>query len=425
MHTKRLHRFILILSILFIFFTTPYVAFADFHLVNKSETNTDNIVEKESQKNDTDEKPKYEYSSTKYKTRQKKFVLHETPIISPSLNTEIGHTVVPEGWTMEVEELSLGTESITCPNAIQVRIISPENDCELLFISRREFKQITTSFNGIETLSADEEYDPESMYHMLHYRNAWECCDYIAQQEYNISATGTDIPFLQEEQEILTQALDNYSAAIEQAMYTAVENGTLTENYLGAQYGFVQCQYQDKDSEVLICTGSCGYELYQDDNGAISDSMIWCMPSVFCIKTSSVDKYQELFDVFRAITCVSKEYIQMRRLTAQRLVQEYAMSNDETDYISIQEDGGYSDIQQQTVQNQHSYEANQEWNAYLYDNDDSYTTGKVKHLKLFPDYEYLFEIKEMYMNSLNEEEAKNGGIELVPSETNEEQKEIS
>lgn len=422
MHKKQVRRFILILfTLIIVFFLISHTAFADFHLVDQSDTTTENIVEKEQQKNDTDEELKYEYSNQKYKTRQKKFILHDTPIISPSLNVEIGHTVVPEGWTMAVEELSLSTESLTCPIAVLVRVISPENDCELLYISRREFKQITTSFNGIETLSADDEYDPETMYHMLNYRNAWECCDYIAQQEYNIAATGTDVSFLKEEQQLLTQALDDYSAAIEQVMYTAMENGIVTESYLGSQYGFVQCQYQDTDSEVAICTGSCGYELYQDDNGAISDSIIWCMPCVFGIRAPSFDKYQELFDVFRSITCMSKEFIQMRQLTTQRLIQEYILLENDMGHLSIQEDGGYSDIQQQTVKQQCSYENNKGWDAYLYDNDDSYTTGHIKHLKLYPDYEYLFEVKETYINGAGEKDSKNGGITLVPSEIKEEQ----
>ena len=84
----------------------------------------------------------------------------------------VGKTVVPEGWRVETQDLTLGSESISWPNALYVTVTSPDGACVMKYMSRRLFTQWYTNLMGFTAQSTDDAYDYSEMMHTLDYRDA-------------------------------------------------------------------------------------------------------------------------------------------------------------------------------------------------------------------------------------------------------------
>ena len=58
-----------------------------------------------------------------YEAPQVSLHLTEQKILSPAFNNAaVGKTVIPEDWSITVTDLMIGSESITCPNAVMVNV---------------------------------------------------------------------------------------------------------------------------------------------------------------------------------------------------------------------------------------------------------------------------------------------------------------
>ena len=51
-------------------------------------------------------------------TNAMKIHMTEESIVSPVFGCAVGRTMIPEGWSISVQDLGLGSESASCPNAV-------------------------------------------------------------------------------------------------------------------------------------------------------------------------------------------------------------------------------------------------------------------------------------------------------------------
>ena len=155
----------------------------------------------------------------------KAYTLSERKITYPGYNANIGSTVLPDDWTMQVTHLIIGTESITCPNAVFLTATSPDGSAKMLFLSERQFVETYTSMMGFDAHSSDDVFDYSSMMHTVDYRDAAGCCDLTASTLFDGSPTFLkDLSLSVEDQAILADAKGRYDAAVQEEMVGVLEN---------------------------------------------------------------------------------------------------------------------------------------------------------------------------------------------------------
>ncbi len=325
-----------------------------------------------------------------YDVPQADMQLVERKITSPALsNAVVGRTIVPENWDIKVTDLMIGTESITCPNAVWVTISDPEGKCELTFISRREFEEKSMNLMGYITHTEDDVYDLSGMMHTLDYREADEACDLMAKILYGdgLSCIGKK-EYSEEELDNLQKARDDYHTFIQEKVRKAGGEKS-GENLSWTDVTAAQKTYVSGNDKITVNLLSAGYQLDNDFSG--THTIFWAMPAVCAIKTSAQahDEYQELFSVFCQFTSVSQEYEQLRSQNSQKLVQEFtkAWNSGVTYYPSAE---SWENNEDATVNSGDTYSSADAWDDYIRGETD-YTTGDGSHIKISNDYDHVFE----------------------------------
>lgn len=355
-----------------------------------------------------------------YDMPQISLTLHEQKICSPLFNgAAVGRTTIPDGWFMQVTDLSVGTESITCPDAILLTVSSPDGACEMTFISRREFEQSYTNMYGIEAYSADDQYDWTDMMHFLNYREAGEVCDLLTGVVYGSGQSLVrEIPLTEDEAGSLQTVKNAYLDEVRQVTAAYTNAGVYVGELQGTDVTGGARVYSDGAKLTTTRAMSMGYELYQEGNGFYSDIIFWAIPEVFMLRTNPDvhDSYQEVFDVFCASTCVSQEYEQMRELHGQKLVNAMlAARNAGYDYSYSSSDSDYEELGSSTVDSGDTYSAFDAWDDYIRDETD-YTTGDGSHVKLPNSYDHVFEGDNGTIYAGSSPDGPAGSIELNPTQ---------
>ena len=354
---------------------------------------------------------------------QVKLTLHEQKIISPAFNNAvIGRMTVPDGWNIQVEDLSLGSESIICPNAVMVTVSAPDGSCRFKYVSRREFEQRLISMSGYNIPSEDDTYDYTGLMHYLNYRNADATCDLMAGILFNRKFAPTaSIALTQEEESQVAQAQAAYTNAITSDFTRLASSGITPGELKGVELTMAKKNYITGKYDVSVCACSCGYEICNEGYGAVYDTIMWAMPFVFAMETEGgkLEQYREAFDVFCASTSVSQEYEKMRSMNAERLTAELLKAqNNNSTYDYGNNSGRYEDIENETIDSGESYSAIDAWDDYIRDETD-YTTGDGSHIKIPSNFEHVFEGDDgtiYYGNSLD---GPYGSTELNPTQIGE------
>ena len=261
----------------------------------------------------------------------KAYTLSERKITYPGYNANIGSTVLPDDWTMQVTHLIIGTESITCPNAVFLTATSPDGSAKMLFLSERQFVETYTSMMGFDAHSSDDVFDYSSMMHTLDYRDAAGCCDLMASTLFDGSPTFLkDLSLSAEDQAILADAKAQYDAAIQEDMVAGGELLGSNMQLTGSDFTYAARSYQIGAKKVSVQAYSSGFQLYSplDTVGyynnyptSYSQSIYWRMPSVYALWTDADehDEYMGAFQAFALGTNVSLEYEHFRNLNSERM----------------------------------------------------------------------------------------------------------
>lgn len=360
-----------------------------------------------------------EDASVTYPAEQVKLKMTERKITSPSFgNAVVGRTMIPEGWSVNVTDLFIGTESVTCPNAVLLRASDSAGECELVFLSRREYEQQLLSAMGYQVPSTDDSYDAGSLMHMLDYREAGDACDLMASVMYGDGLSFVrEIPLTDEEEEITTRARDAYDTETRNAV---AQSGLLAPGQ-GVEWTDVTLAkrtYSDGNDLVTVYAASSGFRFAMEGYGFETETVFWAMPAVFMLRTPADvhDGYSEAFDVFCAATAVSSEYEQFRTLNSERLVSELiAARNSGTSYTPS---GDFSDSGETTIDTGDTYTAMDGWDDVILDRTD-YTTGDGSHIKVPTAFDHVFEGDNGTIYVGNSADGPVGSVELSPTQISE------
>lgn len=353
---------------------------------------------------------------SEYSVPQKQITVHEEQIISPAFGTAVGRVVVPDGWSVTVQDLSIGSESMTWPNAIFVTVSSPDGSCTLSYISVREFYQFCNNILGTMAYSEDDGFDYKKLAHTLNYRDASACCDLMCAVLYGADKNATvvkEYQFSAENEAAIEQFRQKYIESVVASDKNAKSAGLSVGELIGADFTAAKRKYQNADGEIIMLASSLGTTTQMQNMGLIYQTTVWKMPFVFGIRTNSVDEYEELFDIFCNVTSASKEYYAMCSATGSRLLAEYAEAMAGTGEITIGENGGYSDIEADTIESGNSYSAIEGWDDVIKEQND-YTTGTGDHVKVDIGFDHVFEFDDGSILATNT--YPEGGTELFPTE---------
>lgn len=355
-----------------------------------------------------------------YGEAQVSLTLHEQKICSNLLNgAAVGRTTIPDGWMMQVSDLSIGTESVTCPDAIVLTVTSPDGACEMTFISRREFEQSYTNTLGVESCSADDQYNWTDLTHYLNYREADAVCDLMTGVLYGSNQSlAREIPLTAEETGSIQEFLNTYQTELQQAIAEYTNAGFFVGELVGADVTGAGRVYSDGKKLTTTRAMSMGYELYLQGSGYSSDIILWAIPQVYMLRTDAGvhDAYQEIFDVFCASTCVSREYEQMRQLHSQQLTNAMlSAKNSGYEYSYSSSDSDYGELGSTTVDSGDTYSAFEAWDDYIRDETD-YTTGDGTHVKIPSSYDHVFEGDDGTIYAGSSLDGPYGSTELSPTE---------
>ena len=342
----------------------------------------------------------------------------------------IGQTVIPEGWSVEVKDLSMPTESISSPDAVHVTVTSPDGDCVMTFISKRDFLEDSGSVSGIGYHSDDDAFDLSVMMHTLNYREAGEVCDLMAGIIY-----GCD-PVLERENELSTEDLEAVARLREQYIearqdsFTApgspwsvqLSNGKYPE-LQGADVTLASRTYRDGASRITVRASSFGYTVYMDEGldmgyvsmEAYSTLTYWSMGPLYAIRTGaeSHDRYAAVFDAFIRNTAVSAEYELMREIHAEKLAEMMQEAKNRVNQESTQRE--YDEAEDYTIGTGDTYTGTDAFSDYIYDQND-YVTSDGTHIKVSTSYDYVYEGDDGTIYMGNSADAPAGSTQLYPTE---------
>ena len=336
----------------------------------------------------------------------------EQKIISPTFGCAIGKTMIPEGWKMSVTDLTIGSESACCPNAVLVTATSPDGQSSMAFISRREFEQSYFNYNGIEVQSDDDYYDYSELMHYLNYRNASGVCDLMPNILYGENMTFLEDKGLSdEEQQAIQTAGQEYQKSVETSL-GVVDAG----NLMGTEFTAARRNYTNQSDDCTIFCASCGFHMGKDSYGCLIDRVMWAIPFVYALRTPSDvhDSYQEAFDVFCSSTAVSKEYESMREQNALKIITEMVKARNSG--YSYTYSGLDSSIEDSTISSGDTYSAMDAWDDYIKDETD-YTTGSGEHVKIPTYFDHVAEGDDGTIYAGNSwDDIPYGATDLTPTE---------
>ena len=361
-----------------------------------------------------------EISASDYAADQVSLRMVEQKITSPLFGgAAVGRTMIPEGWTLSVTDLSIGTESVTCPDAVLVRAVSPDGSCELIFISKRSFKQEYMNMQGFEAASSDDQFDWSDLTHYLNYRDAGAVCDLMAGVIFGSGLTPTgEIPLTQEESETLANLRAAYDTEIKNQVATLANSGLQIGEVVSTDVTGAAKTYSDGADQITVRSASNGFELYAEGYGFYTDTIWWDIPQVYMIRTPAADHdaYREVFDVFCAGTRVSQEYEQMREQHSQQLQNMIMQArNNGYQYSYSQSDSDYDSLGDSTVDKGDTYSAFDAWDDVIRDQTD-YTTGDGSHVKIPNSYDHVFEGDDGTIYAGNALDGPAGSTELSPTQ---------
>ena len=355
------------------------------------------------------------------------FHLKEEKIKSPGFNgAVVGKTVIPEGWSIEVIDLSINSESITCPNAIWMTASSPDGKCKLSYISRREFKQEYTNAMGMEISSEDDKYSVSDMMHTLNYREAPEVCDLMASIIYECS------PILEyqwtlskEDKASIEEAKQNYNTSVIKDINNANQMYGMNLQLQGTDFTIATRTYSAGNKKITLRGFSSGFELFSDFSSygyeSYTDTIYWSMPAIYGLWTDEDvhESYQRIFDAFAAGTTISQEYEQMRNLNSQELQLAMLEAKNQAQQGSYSSSYGtesrYEDIEDTTIGSGDTYSAFDAWDDYIRGEED-YTTSDGTHIKLPSDYDHVYEGDNGIIYAGNSSDGPAGSTELNPTQ---------
>ena len=352
-----------------------------------------------------------------YEVPQVSLHLTEQKILSPAFNNAaVGKTVIPEGWSITVMDLMIGSESITCPNAVMVNVKDPEGKCELTFLSRREYEQQISSVMGYQVESTDDAFDFSIMMHTLRYREAAEACDLMASVLYpDALYLMHEKTLSDEEQAVIQTAGDAYYQELVNAFvqYGMEQQGsTLAWSDVSA----ARRTYAAGNDAVTVDLAVAGYEIDTVLYSAQTQYIFWTMPCVFAMRTSAEDHavYEEVFDAFCLSTSVSAEFEELRNLNSQRLMAEWLKARNSGGTYTPST-GSWDDNESSTVDSGDTYSAFDAWDDYIKDETD-YTTGDGSHVKVPSYYDHVFEGEDGNIYAGNSVDGPPGSTELDPTD---------
>ena len=357
-----------------------------------------------------------------YDSPQVRLRLTERKLTSPLLGgAVVGKTTVPENWTITTTDLTLGSESITCPNAIWVSVKDPEGKCEFVYLSRREFEEKTLSAYGYESKSEDDAFDVSMMMHALDYREAPETCDLMAKVLFGDGLTCVyEREFTDEEKAELENVRAQWRAALTE-MYEQTGMANFGQVLAWTDVTAAERTYSGSDgSAVTVAGASAGYEFDADMYGTSSKSIFWAMPAICAMRTApGVDHsaYEEAFDAFKISTTTSKEYDKLRELNSQKLASEWIKAqNAGSTYAPTTT--SYDDYESSTVDSGDTYSAIDGWDDVIRDETD-YTTGDGSHVKISNDWDHVFEGDDGNIYVSSSPDGPAGSVELSPTQIGE------
>lgn len=311
---------------------------------------------------------------------QVKLSMREEKIISSGMNAVVGRMMIPDGWTVQVIDLTTDSESIACPNAVYVTVTAPDESCELKFVSRRVFQQVT---NADGTTSEDGGYDDTTHMRTFNYRNAKDACALMADLFYApdsanagntpyFKSTGS-IPLIKSDEEKIAELQENFEKVVGE---TYAQASDASGEPVSTELTIAKETFSDENHDVAIfaCSESC------EVKSGETDAIMWSMPFAYGMRTPKgmLDRYRELFDVFCASTSVSKEFEQMRDENAEKMANELTAAQEEGKEYTP--DVTFGDISGE------SYGALNTW-----DGKTQYTTGEDNAALVGSNFEHVFE----------------------------------
>ncbi len=354
---------------------------------------------------------------------QNSLSLSERKITSPGYNNAVvGKTVLPDGWTVQVTDLMIGSESITCPNAIYLTATSPDGKAKMVYLSERQFLQSYANLMGYEARSTDDVFDYSNMMHTLNYRNAAACCDLAAEILFETSVTFVKERLLSKEDEaILLDARQKNDAAIRKDMEEASRLYNMQYNVLGTDLTFACRTYQAGSKAITVQAYSSGFELYNDmsvlNYTSYSRDIYWSMPSVYALWTDADvhEDYMTAFQAFAVGTGISEEYEMFRHLNSQRLILAYLQAKNGGSNTYSGMDQWERENAGDTIDNGDTYSAMDAWDDVIRGETD-YTTSDGSHVKLPNAYDHVYELDTGDIFATNTTFEPGGGTELDPTQ---------
>ena len=398
-----------------------------------NETQETETQEIKTQKTDTKKSGKQETEPTETETPEEgksanknkaadetnalKIHMTEESIVSPVFGCAVGRTMIPEGWSISVQDLGLGSESASCPNAVFMTAVSPDGSASMAFLSRREFSQKYYNAGGYEASSADDEYEYSSLSHNLNYRNADASCDLMQNILYGDASFTKDRGLTDEEARLMSETDEEYYNMISGILSALPGIGQLIDT----EFTVSRRSYSDGHDDYTLFCSSCGYQVQTNTSVLQTSTILWAMPFVYALKTDSAshEAYQEAFDVFCSSTAVSDEYEAMRNQNAEYIFEQMAKARNGgsymPDYTGSSDYGGNAES---TIEAGETYTALDGWDDVIKDQSD-YTTGSGEHVKVPTYFDHVYEGSDGSIYATNSFDVPYDSTELFPTQIGE------
>lgn len=330
----------------------------------------------------------------------------------------VGSTLVPEGWTVQLRELSLQSESISWPNAVDVTVTSPDGACVMRYQSQRNYAQSAGYAAGFTATSADDGYDRSTMMHTLDYREAAGVCDLMV----GILFEGSYSPVAEhalsaEDEAYLRAARERYSQETAAANEMAAQATGGSVSIRWSDVTMAERTYRSGESMAEVAAISAGMDFYSDlGMGAWSEYVYWNVAGLYAMKCPAEDyeRCKAIYDVFAANTGVSQEYVAMTERHAEHLQQYFLRLKNGESVSEPEESAALDAITEDTVGQGETYSAEEGWSDVIRDETD-YTTTDGSRVKLPSYYDHVFEGDDGTIYAGSSVDGPAGSVELSPT----------
>lgn len=335
--------------------------------------------------------------------------------------TVVGKAVVPVGWNVTVQDLTLGSESITWPNAVYVTAASPDGSATFHYISRRDFRDSSVLSSAYSTRSQDDSYDQSTMMHTLHYRTADQACDLMVNVLfgnaghtflYEAEKTAEETAFLEKFRQLY---LENRREGLAgQIREIGIQNMELK----GVDLTAAERIYRSGSKRTSVAILANGFETYTTiTDGYYMDVIDWSMNCLYAMQADDAlfDQYYPAFTVFRMNTGISQEYSAMTNLHSTYL-QNYLMELKNGNPNPPDPTNDMDKATADTVKTGDTYSAMEGWSDTIQDRND-YETGDGSHVKVPTLYDHVYEGDDgrIYAQIGNSMDPPYGSKELYPT----------